>query len=175
MKMLLYIVIILGLFGLGYLIGYNSIDTKYITSTDTLYTHTTDTMYITYTSEVLVPVKIYHTDTLYLGDSVKQYVSEYSDSLLNATVTSTVDGTLVNQSFKYTASIPHITDSVFVNVTNTNTIVENKSMLLLGVEYNKNLALAVGYDVKNKLFIKYSYEPNNKVHTFGLYKPIKFK
>ena len=108
---------------------YTEIDTVTIIKRDTI------TRYVT----LKVPVPIPHVTPD--GDTLQTYTQEYSDSILDATLTAKLKGKLDSWDFKYKAKIPiTITNTVTV----TNTITETKE-----VNVPKNMLFVNGVIVGN--------------------------
>lgn len=108
---------------------YTEIDTVTIIKTDTV------TRYV----KLKVPVPIPHVTPD--GDTLQTYTQEYSDSILDATLTAKLKGKLDSWDFKYKAKIPiTITNTVTV----TNTITETKE-----VNVPKNMLFVNGVIVGN--------------------------
>jgi|688.fasta_scaffold01272_14 hypothetical protein len=105
------------------------------TDTVTIIKRDTITRYVT----LKVPVPIPHVTPD--GDTLQTYVQEYSDSILDATLTAKLKGKLDSWDFKYKAKIPiTITNTVTV----TNTIKETKE-----VNVPKNMLFVNGVFVGN--------------------------
>lgn len=105
------------------------------TDTVTIIKRDTITRYIT----LKVPVPIPH--VLPDGDTLQTYTQEYSDSILDATLTAKLKGKLDSWDFKYKAKIPiTITNTVTV----TNTVTETKE-----VNVPKNMLFVNGVIVGN--------------------------
>ena len=108
---------------------YTKIDTVTIIKRDTI------TRYVT----LKVPVPIPHVTPD--GDTLQTYTQEYSDSILDATLTAKLKGKLDSWDFKYKAKIPiTITNTITV----TNTITETKE-----VNVPKNMLFVNGVIVGN--------------------------
>jgi hypothetical protein len=108
---------------------YTKIDTVTIIKRDTI------TRYVT----LKVPVPIPH--VLPDGDTLQTYTQEYSDSILDATLTAKLKGKLDSWDFKYKAKIPiTITNTITV----TNTVTETKE-----VNVPKNMLFVNGVIVGN--------------------------
>ena len=105
------------------------------TDTVTIIKRDTITRYVT----LKVPVPIPHVTPD--GDTLQTYVQEYSDSILDATITATMKCKLDSWAFKYKAKIPiTITNTVTV----TNTVTETKE-----VNVPKNMLFVNGVIVGN--------------------------
>ena len=99
------------------------------TDTVTVIKRDTITRYV----KLEVPTPISHVTPN--GDTLQTYVQEYSDSILDATITATLKCKLDSWSFKYTPKIPvTITNTITVTNTITNTKEVNvpKNMLFVG-------------------------------------------
>ena len=108
---------------------YTKIDTVTIIKRDTV------TRYVT----LKVPVPIPHVTPD--GDTLQTYTQEYSDSILDATLTAKLKGKLDSWDFKYKAKIPiTITNTITV----TNTVTETKE-----VNVPKNMLFVNGVIVGN--------------------------
>ena len=145
---------------------------------------------------------ITHIDTIPFLDTIKRYVdieldepeiipetglnsySEvFNDSLIEGKIISVVEGTLIKQTFNYTAKFPKYiikTDSIFTTIEKTNTITENKRELYLGFELGGNTTkfnISPMISLKDKKYNLYSFRYNviNKTFNIGLQKQIKFK
>ena len=105
------------------------------TDTVTIIKRDTVTRYVT----LKVPVPIPHVTPD--GDTLQTYTQEYSDSILDATLTAKLKGKLDSWDFKYKAKIPiTITNTVTV----TNTVTETKE-----VNVPKNMLFVNGVFVGN--------------------------
>ena len=105
------------------------------TDTVTIIKRDTVTRYVT----LKVPVPIPHVTPD--GDTLQTYVQEYSDSILDATITATLKCKLDSWNFKYTPKIPvTITNTITV----TNTVIETKE-----VNVPKNMLFVNGVIVGN--------------------------
>ena len=105
------------------------------TDTVTIIKRDTITRYVT----LKVPVPIPHVTPD--GDTLQTYIQEYSDSILDATITATMKCKLDSWAFKYKAKIPiTITNTVTV----TNTVTETKE-----VNVPKNMLFVNGVIVGN--------------------------
>ena len=105
------------------------------TDTVTIIKRDTITRYVT----LKVPVPIPHVTPD--GDTLQTYTQEYSDSILDATLTAKLKGKLDSWDFKYKAKIPiTITNTVTV----TNTVTETKE-----VNVPKNMLFVNGVIVGN--------------------------
>lgn len=95
-----------------------------------------DTVYIEKTVYVDLPVP--PPDTVYINDEpALKYTSQYSDSLINATIQTWAKGEIIKQDFEYTPLFPkYITriDSIFVDKTTTITRTRYPSGLFIGAE-----------------------------------------
>ena len=108
---------------------YTEIDTVTVIKTDTV------TRYV----KLKVPTPIPHVTPD--GDTAQTYVQEYSDSILDATITATLKCKLDSWAFKYKAKIPiTITNTITV----TNTVTETKE-----VNVPKNMLFVNGVVVGN--------------------------
>ena len=108
---------------------YTKIDTVTIIKRDTV------TRYV----KLKVPTPIPHVTPD--GDTLQTYVQEYSDSILDATITATLKCKLDSWAFKYKAKIPiTITNTITV----TNTVTETKE-----VNVPKNMLFVNGVVVGN--------------------------
>jgi len=105
------------------------------TDTVTIIKRDTVTRYVT----LKVPVPIPHVTPD--GDTLQTYTQEYSDSILDATLTAKLKGKLDSWDFKYKAKIPiTITNTITV----TNTVTETKE-----VNVPKNMLFVNGVFVGN--------------------------
>ena len=105
------------------------------TDTVTIIKRDTVTRYVT----LKVPVPIHHVTPD--GDTLQTYTQEYSDSILDATLTAKLKGKLDSWDFKYKAKIPiTITNTITV----TNTVTETKE-----VNVPKNMLFVNGVFVGN--------------------------
>jgi len=115
----------------------NPISRVVYTETDTVTIIKTDT--VTRYVKLKVPTPIPHVTPD--GDTAQTYVQEYSDSILDATITATLKCKLDSWNFKYTPKIPiTITNTVTV----TNTVTETKK-----VNIPKNMLFVNGVIVGN--------------------------
>ena len=68
---------------------------------DTVFTRMVDSIYVLDT--VYLTTNTLSIDTIYINnDTIKRYKKEVEDEVLKGTITSDVDGTLINQDFQYT-------------------------------------------------------------------------
>ena len=115
----------------------NPISRVVYTETDTVTIIKTDT--VTRYVKLKVPTPIPHVTPD--GDTAQTYVQEYSDSILDATITATMKCKLDSWAFKYKAKIPvTITNTITV----TNTVTETKE-----VNVPKNMLFVNGVVVGN--------------------------
>lgn len=115
----------------------NPVSRVVYTETDTVTVIKRDT--ITRYVKLKVPTPIPH--VLSDGDTAQTYIQEYSDSILDATITATLKCKLDSWNFKYTPKIPvTITNTVTV----TNTVTETKE-----VNVPKNMLFVNGVIVGN--------------------------
>jgi len=106
------------------------------------------------------------------GDTLQTYVQEYSDSILDATITATLKCKLDSWRFKYKPKIPlTITKTITVEKLTTNTVTEtvkeNKNMLFLNSLFAKNankfdIGLGVSFYHKKGYLYQLNYLPLTK-------------
>ena len=143
----------------------HNIDTVYTSTIDSVYV--LDTIYLT-TSTVSI-------DTVYINnDTIGRYENEVEDELLKATIISYVDGTLVNQDFKYIAKFPQ-----YIHTSDTVRITETKpyTRLWLGGELGGNdksfnVSPMMGWTNKKGNSYYYRYNIIDKTHNIGLSRTI---
>lgn len=125
-----------------------------------------DTVYIKIPVKILVPV----IDTI---DNTNVYTNPFEDSLIKGTITSKVDGVLVNQDFTYKPKFPKYiikTDSIFIETTYE---AEPKWGLYAGLEVGGSTTkfnfspIITLQDKKNRLY-NYKYNIIDKTHNIGL-------
>jgi hypothetical protein len=143
---------------------YTKIDTVTIIKRDTV------TRYVT----LKVPVPIPHVTPD--GDTLQTYTQEYSDSILDATLTAKLKGKLDSWDFKYKAKIP-ITITNTITVTNTVTETKEvnvpKNMLfvnIVGIGSTDNISAGLGISFYHKKGYIYqlNYLPMNKSVVAGI-------
>jgi len=150
----------------------NPISRVVYTETDTVTIIKRDT--ITRYVKLTVPTPISHVTSD--GDTMQTYTQEYSDSILDATITATLKCKLDSWSFKYTPKIPvTITNTVTV----TNTIKETKeinvpkNMLfvnIVGIGGMDNIGggLGISFYHKKGYIYQLNYLPMNKSVVAGI-------
>jgi hypothetical protein len=150
----------------------NPISRVVYTKTDTVTIIKRDT--VTRYVKLTVPTPISHVTPD--GDTMQTYTQEYSDSILDATITATLKCKLDSWSFKYTPKIPvTITNTITV----TNTITETKevnvpkNMLfvnIVGIGSTDNISAGLGISFYHKKGYIYqlNYLPMNKSVVAGI-------
>jgi len=114
-------------------------------------------------------------------DSVHKYTTPVSDSLLEGTIVSTVEGVLLDQTFQYIPKFPKYIikrDSVFVK--NDLVVEKKRNFLFVGGELGGNLDRAnvspiVGLHTKKGFAYSYRYGLLDKTHNFTMTKKLNFK
>jgi len=127
-------------------------------------------------------------DTIRVGDSTiaikyprNEYVSPYSDSLIEGTITITTDGYLVDQRLSYTPKFPkyiYRIDSVIID--NTTILQHNRNAVYAGMEVGGNndhfdLSPRITLSTKKGFNYSYRYGLVSKTHNVGIDVKIQFK
>lgn len=113
--------------------------------------------------------------------TVHEYSSEVRDSLIEGTITSRVDGTLLSQDFEYKPLFPkYITRVDTFLVDKTETVVKEKNYISLGGEIglsatSLNLSPVVSLYTKRGYTYSYRYGLFDQTHNIGIQKRISFK
>jgi hypothetical protein len=162
---------------------YSDTVVTHVTHIDTIPFNDTIVRYINLT--VPKPVPIPNPKDSMPSDTISSTLNKYEtpvvDSLLSGTITSLVDGVLVEQAFSYIPKFPKYivkTDSIFVN---TNTVLETKKNYLyvggeLGGSQNSfSLGPIIGVYTKNDYLYSYRYGILDKTHNIGISKRLRFK
>lgn len=134
---------------------------------------------------VTITIPVYKTyydtvrDTMY---AVKEYNNEFKDSLIDGNIFSRIalDGTLVEQNFKYTPKFPKYikqTDSVFTTITK---YPEEKVQVYAGLGGGVGLSTLtvfpkLGIETKNNTLIDIGYDPFNKIGYTSITKKLTLK
>ena len=144
---------------------------KDVDSTDVEIIHTTtvDSIYIRDT--LYLASHTVSIDTVYINnDTLNRYENIVEDEMIKATITSDIDGVLVNQDFKYIAKFPQ-----YIHTSDTVRITETKpyTMLWLGGELGGNentfnVSPVLGLTNKKGNSYFYRYDIVNKTHNVGL-------
>lgn len=128
------------------------------------------------TIKVAVPKAVTYYDTLY-NDTLKKYVEEFEDSLIEGTIYAMTKGELLDWGFYYKPLFPK-----YINKTITNTITkldtikvkDNSVKLFLGI--NSNLSKQVEFDAypvvslqKDRFLINAGYSVFNKSTIIGIH------
>ena len=159
-------------------------DVEVVTVTDTTHVYKQHIDTIPFVDTVKRYVDIDITEPEIVPETgLKEYSNAFEDSLVIGEVYSKVDGTLVEQHFKYTPKFPKYiikTDSIFTTIENTTTIIKNKRELYLGFElggsqtsFNVSPMISLR-DKKNNLY-SFRYGVLDQTFNIGLQKQIKFK
>lgn len=130
--------------------------------------------------EVPVEVVIPYYDTI---RDLNVYENPFEDSLLVGTVTSHVDGVLVEQHFKYTPKFPKYilkTDSIIITNDITNTVIKNNRRLYVGMELGGgvnsfSVSPMISFSDKRYNLFSYRYDVINNTHNIGYQKQLRFK
>ena len=136
---------------------------------DTVFTRTIDSIYVLDT--IYLTTRSVSYDTVYINnDTLGCYENEVEDELIKATITTYVDGVLVDQDFQYTAKFPQ-----YIHTIDTVRITERKpyTRIWLGGDIggnNKafNVAPIVGWTNKKGNSYYYRYGLIDKTHNIGL-------
>jgi hypothetical protein len=156
------------------------------TSTDTVTVTHVDTVFaeqeVRYV-EVKVPSEpIIITNPIDTTAIAHEYTTEIKDSLVEGTITSIVDGTLIDQKFEYKPLFPqyiYTTDSVIV--TNTNEVDKTPKLLLsiggeIGGNMNAfNISPVVMLSTKRGYSYSYRYGIIDQTHNVGVLVALRFK
>lgn len=108
------------------------------------------------------------------NDTIKTYVQEYSDSILDATITATLKCNLDSWQFKYKPKIPTtITKTITITNTETLKIKENKNMVFINTLFAKNdnefdIGLGISFYHKKGYIYQLNYLPLTKNVTGGI-------
>ncbi len=148
---------------------------------DTLTTRKVDTVKfvdtVKYYVAIEIPTPIF--DTI---DSTNVYTAEFEDSLIVGTVTSKVDGVLVDQEFEYTPKFPKyitIHDSTTVIKTVMKEIPKKRELymgLYAGGNTNTfNLMPVLSFKDKKDRMFSYGYNVIDNTHNVGFQTKIKLK
>lgn len=159
-----------------------TVTTKTVTSlikgdTDTIEIPVDRPIYIT----VGIPTPTVVTVTSDSGDiAVNQYVTEINDSLIEGTITSKVDGTLIAQHLDYIPLFPkYITRVDTLVVDRTTTVVKKKNYLGIGAEIGGssssfNVSPIVSLTTKKGYIYNYRYGLLDKTHNIGIVRRLSF-
>lgn len=156
-------------------------DTSRVTYVDTI--TFVDTVVRTVIVKVNKPVRVTVVDTLTNDSIVRDYENDFSDSLLDGSVWTQVNGTLIDQKINYIAKFPQYiiqTDTVIINTRQTTTKLNDGFSLNLGIEVGGNeekfnFSPLIGFSTKNRNSYSYRYGVLDKTHSVGIMYNIKFK
>lgn len=140
---------------------------------DTIYSRTIDSIFIKDT--LYLTSRIVHHDTVYINnDTVSVYTNKVEDEMLSGEITSYIDGTLVDQDFKYVAKFPqYIRTSDTIRITKT----KSYTRVWLGGELGGNIdrfniSPVVGWTNKKGNAYYYRYGIVDKTHNIGITRTI---
>jgi hypothetical protein len=136
---------------------------------DTVFTRMVDSIYVLDT--VYLTTNTLSIDTIYINnDTIKRYKKEVEDEVLKGTITSDVDGTLINQDFQYVTKIPR-----YIHTIDTLRITVKKPYTLLwgggdmgGNSGAFNISATAGVTNKKGNSYYYRYNILRKEHSIGL-------
>ncbi len=170
--------------------GGSVIETEVTTvQTDTIYKTRIDTVKFVETVERIVeveivkPVKVELPDDVWDEFNINEYNNPYSDSLIDGTIYTRVDGKLLDQNLSYTPKFPQYIikiDTVMVNtVSSTVKTLKPPFTLDLGAEIGGNRDMfnfspKIGFTSKSGFSYSYRYGILNKTHNVGIMYKIKF-
>lgn len=160
-----------------------------VTKSDTSAWHVADTkthidtipFHDTVTHHVSIPVVIPIYDTI---KGTFKYANPYNDSLISGTIETTIkDSKILEQNLLYKPKFPKYinrTDSVWLERTITNTIIERKAnltagILLTGSKTSFGFSPMAGIKFKNGKAIQLGYDLINRNYQLSLSLPIKLK
>tara|TARA_R110000744_G_scaffold101945_1_gene196279 strand:- start:32 stop:589 length:558 start_codon:yes stop_codon:yes gene_type:complete len=136
---------------------------------DTVFTRVVDSIYVLDT--IFLTSSTISIDTVYINnDTLRRFENEVEDELLKGTIISYVDGTLVNQDFKYIAKFPqyiHTIDSVRITVKKPYTLLWVGGDIG-GNENAFNISPTIGLTNKKGNSYYYRYNLMRKEHNIGL-------
>ena len=145
-----------------------------------------DTTYIEIEKPIYIKVNIPVPTTITVpaadGDMiVNEYTTEIKDSLLEGSITSRVDGTLVSQEFNYVPLFPkyiHVTDTF--KEAASSVVVKKHAYLGIGGEIGGsstsiNISPKITYTTKNNYIYSYRYGALDETHNIGVIKNFNAK
>ena len=133
--------------------------------------------------EILKPVKIEVPDDVWDELNINEYNNPYSDSLIDGTIYTRVNGALLEQSLSYVPKFPQYIlkiDTVIVNtIANTVQTLKPPFTLDVGAEVGGNtdmfnISPKVGFTSKNGFSYSYRYGILDKTHNVGIMYKLKF-
>ena len=159
------------------------VTTKTVTS---LVKGTADTVFIEIDKPIYIKVNIPVPVTVTVpskdGDiQVNKYTTEIKDSLLKGTITSHVDGVLVDQDFNYVPLFPkYITRTDTMIIDRTETSVLRRNYIALGAEIggsatSVNVSPKISLDTKKGYIYSYRYGLLDKTHNVSIVKKFNIK
>ena len=157
--------------------------------TDTIYKTKIDTVRFVETVERIVeveivkPVKVEIEDDVWDELNINEYNNPYSDSLIDGTIYTRVNGALLEQSLSYIPKFPQYIlqiDTVIVNTMATTVQTLKPPFTLdVGAEIGGNREMfnfspKVGFTSKNGFSYSYRYGVLDKTHSVGIMYKLKF-
>ena len=157
-------------------------DTLRVTHIDTL--QFVDTIQRIVTVKIEEPVKVIIEDDVWDELNINEYNNSFNDSLIDGTIYTRVDGTMLDQEFNYIPKFPQYiiqVDTVMVNtLTNTTTTVQSRFNLNIGAEVGGNterfnFSPLIGFTSRNGVSYSYRYGIMDKTHNVGIMYNLKLK
>ena len=157
-------------------------DTLRVTHVDTL--QFVDTIQRIVTVKIEEPVRVIIEDDVWDELDINEYTNPFSDSLVDGSIWTKVDGTMLDQKFDYTPKFPKYifqVDTVIVNTSiNTVQTVSSKLSLNIGAEAGGgletfNFSPKIGFNTNNGFSYSYRYGIIDKTHNIGIMYNFKIK
>tara|TARA_R100000152_G_C6774965_1_gene203054 strand:- start:1345 stop:1935 length:591 start_codon:yes stop_codon:yes gene_type:complete len=157
-------------------------DTLHVTHIDTI--PFIDTIIRTVTVKINEPVKVVIEDDVWDELNIQEYTNTYTDSLLDGTIWTRVDGELLDQKLTYTPKFPKYifqVDTVIIDTKQTTLqTIAPKFSLNIGAEVGGkkdefNFSPMIGFSSKNGISYSYRYGILNKTHNIGVMYNFKIK
>ena len=156
-------------------------DTVKVTHIDTL--QFIDTIQRIVTVRIEEPVKVIVEDDVWDELDINEYNNEFTDSLIDGTIYTKVDGKMLDQNFNYIPKFPKYIfqiDTVVVNtVSSTVQTLKPQFTIDMGIEVGGsaemfNFSPKIGFTSKNGFSYSYRYGVLNKTHNVGIMYKLKF-
>ena len=118
-----------------------------------------------------------------LNDSTKRYTTNYSDSTITATITSTVVGVMTSQEFEYFMRrrlVREVTNTITryevttIDRTTTRTLKPRPYFFVGGEAGTESLGPIIGFTNAKQYSVFYRYDVITESHNVGITIPIKF-
>ena len=152
----------------------NNENNEKTTKIDTVYSTQIDSIYIVDT--ITITSHIISRDTVYVdNDTISVFKNRVEDEMLSGEITSYIDGTLIDQEFKYVAKFPQYIHTIdTVRITNTPKPVYR---LYIGGEVGGaintfNISPVIGYSSRKGNNYTYRYGLIDKTHNIGISRTI---